>query len=230
MPNEISILDSSVTTMNSLDFLNQIINPARVCFGESEVKNTNFSAKIEDELDDLPAVKIIYRFGNEMRTYDLSVEQMTLVGMRESKAVRRQVLKMIKEVCGQTKPAIPQTYAEALLEAGRLALEVEKQAEQLAIAAPKVDFVDNFTQREALQNATQVANTMKMSAVIMNRRLDEIGGVYNKSVKRGRTFCQEWIDSGFGVMVQTSVGYPQAMFTASGVYRVTTLFTSEGLI
>ena len=128
------------------------------------------------------------------------------------------------------KPAIPQTYAEALLEAGRLALENEKQAEQLRLAAPKVEFVDRFTQREALQNATQVAQTMGMSAVKMNRALDEFGGVYNKSVKRSRAFCQEWIDSGCGKMIQNDIGHPQAMFTTSGVARVTEIFISEGII
>lgn len=43
--------------MSSLDFLNNIINPARIECGEPEVKNTHFIKRIEDELDDLPAVK-----------------------------------------------------------------------------------------------------------------------------------------------------------------------------
>lgn len=85
-------------TMTSLDFLRDVINPARLEFGEPEVKNTHFVSRIEDELDDLPAVKIIYRFGNEMRTYDLNMDQMTLVGMRESKSVRRKVLEMLKSM------------------------------------------------------------------------------------------------------------------------------------
>lgn len=213
--------------MNSLNFLNEIINPSRLSAGEPEVKNTNFSARIEDELDELPAVKIIYRFGNEMRTYDLTIDQMTLIGMRESKSVRRSILEILKRI---DKPKLPQTYAEALLEAGRLALENEKQAEQLRIAAPKVEFVDRFTQRESLQNATQVAQTMGMSAVKMNRQLDEIGGVYNKSVKRSRAFCTDWIENGMGKMIQNEIGHPQAMFTTLGVSKVTEIFISEGLI
>ena len=135
-----------------------------------------------------------------------------------------------QELENANKPAIPQTYAAALLEAGRLALEVEKQAEQLAIAAPKVKIVDEYMNREALQNATQVAQTFKMSAVKMNKLLSEIGGVYNKSVKRGRAFCQSFIDSGFGKMVQNEIGYPQAMFTTSGIVEVTRIFHSEGVI
>ena len=53
-----------------------------------------------------------------------------------------------RELETSNKQAIPQTYAAALLEAGRLALEVEKQAEQLAIAAPKVEFVDKYVESE----------------------------------------------------------------------------------
>lgn len=49
-----------------------------------------------------------------------------------------------QELEAKQKPAIPQTYAAALLEAGRLAMENEKQAEQLRLAAPKVEFVDKF--------------------------------------------------------------------------------------
>lgn len=135
-----------------------------------------------------------------------------------------------QELESQQKPKLPQTYAEALLEAGRLALENEKQAEQLRIAAPKVEFVDRFTQRESLQNATQVAQTMGMSAVKMNRQLDEIGGVYNKSVKRGRAFCTDWIEKGMGKMIQNDIGHPQAMFTTLGVSKVTEIFISEGII
>lgn len=134
-----------------------------------------------------------------------------------------------QELESKQTPAIPQSYAEALLEAGRLALENEKKDEQLRIAAPKVQFVDNFTQRESLQNASQVGQTLGMSAIRLNRALDEVGVVYNQSVKRGRVFCQAWIDGGYGKMIQNEIGYPQAMFTTTGVYRVTEILTSEGV-
>ena len=71
---------------------------------------------------------------------------------------------------------------------------------------------------------------MGMSAVKMNRQLDEIGGVYNKSVKRSRAFCTDWIEKGMGKMIQNEVGHPQAMFTTLGVSKVTEIFISEGII
>ena len=131
---------------------------------------------------------------------------------------------------GVVKPQIPQTYAAALLEAGRLALELEQSQQQLALAAPKADVFDKVIERENLLNATQVAQQVGMSAVKMNKQLDVIGGVYSKSVKRGRTFCHGWVESGYGEMKIGESGYPQALFTTKGSLRVVELFTSAGVI
>lgn len=127
-------------------------------------------------------------------------------------------------------PKIPQTYAAALIEAGRLALEVEKQAEQLAIAAPKVAFVDNCVERSTLLTASQVAQKHKMSAIKLNKFLDELGGVYNKGVKRGRVFCQPFIDKGYGELKQTELGHSQALFTTLGEQWINEKLISEGVI
>ena len=135
-----------------------------------------------------------------------------------------------QELEAMQKPQIPQTYAAALLEAGRLALELEKSQQQLALAAPKADVFDKVIERENLLNATQVAQQIGMSAVKMNLILDGIGGVYSKSVKRGRTFCHGWVESGYGEMKIGESGYPQALFTTKGSLRVVELFTSEGVI
>ncbi|EJA4992631.1 phage antirepressor KilAC domain-containing protein, partial [Salmonella enterica] len=95
-------------TMSSLDFLNNIINPARVSSGESEVENRHFIARIEDEIEDLGVAEKFYVTTSQgaqrcVKGYTLNMEQMTLVGMRESKAVRRQVLEKLKAL---SKPTI----------------------------------------------------------------------------------------------------------------------------
>lgn len=89
-------------TMSSLDFLNNIINPSREAAGERPLRNNDFVAKLVDELDDLGAYEIIVRYGNEVKFYNLTHDQMMLVGMRESKAVRKVVLARIKELEAKT--------------------------------------------------------------------------------------------------------------------------------
>lgn len=219
---------SGEMTMTSLEFM-EIINAERVAAGESEHEPRKFLAKVQDELDLDDTGKKFRLNANhtESAYYDLTIDQMMLVGMRESKSVRRNVLDKLKSM---QKPQIPQTYAAALLEAGRLALELEQSQQQLALAAPKADVFDKVIERENLLNATQVAQQVGMSAVKMNKQLDVIGGVYSKSVKRGRTFCHGWVESGYGEMKIGESGYPQALFTTKGSLRVVELFISEGVI
>ncbi|MGL5358644.1 MAG: Rha family transcriptional regulator [Shewanella sp.] len=135
-----------------------------------------------------------------------------------------------QELESKVKPQIPQTYAAALLEAGRLAMELEHKEAQLAIAAPKADVYDRIVDRHNLLNASQVAKQVGISAVSMNKYLDAIGGVYSKSVSRSRVFLQSWIDAGNGKIKQTEQGYPQALFTTKGAARVIELLTKEGIV
>jgi len=117
---------------------------------------------------------------------------------------------------------IPQTYAEAL----RLAAE---QAEQLALAAPKVEVFDRIVSRGVLMTATQVGQKISLSAVKLNQMLGELN-VYNRSVKRARAFQQWFIDKGFGEMKQTEQGYSQPLFTNAGEMWVVQQLKENGTI
>ena len=149
--------------MTSLDFLEHVINPARHEAGESLHEPRKFLLKVEDELDLDGTGKKFRLNGNhtESAYYELNMEQMTLVGMRESKAVRRSVLDKLRELSG-SKPAIPQTYAAALLEAGRLAMELEQAEAQLAIAAPKAEFVDRYVDATGTYGFRQAAKILSV--------------------------------------------------------------------
>lgn len=166
----------------------------------------------------------------EYTEYRLNKRDSLILVAQNSPEFTAAIVDRWQELEAQAKPQIPKTYAEALLEAGRLALELEKSQQQLAIAAPKAAIVDRVMERTNLLNATQVGQQVGLSAVKLNRSLDQIGGVYSKSVKRGRVFAQPWLDSGFGEMKQTEQGYPQALFTTKGAIRVVELLTSEGIV
>lgn len=103
---------------------------------------------------------------------------------------------------------IPQTLGEAL----QLAAD---QAKQLELAAPKVAHYDKVVDRHTLLTATQVGQKIHMSAVKLNRVLDELG-VYNQAHKRGRAFRQWFIDKELGEMKQTDMGHSQALFSLKG--------------
>ena len=118
-------------------------------------------------------------------------------------------------------PVIPQSFAEALQLAANQALQIEQNA-------PKVLHYDNVVERAGLLNATQVAQKVRLSAVAMNKILDELG-VYNRAVKRSRVFQQWFIDKGLGAVKQTDQGYSQAMFTKRGEAWIIERLISEGV-
>lgn len=80
-------------TMPSTELL-ALINTARAEAGEPEIRRNKFAEKIESELEGehytFRAVQNLN--GTESTIYDLTRDQCALVSMRESKAVRRQVL------------------------------------------------------------------------------------------------------------------------------------------
>jgi len=120
-------------------------------------------------------------------------------------------------------PLLPKNYIEAL---ESLIIKEKLLIEQ----APKVSFVDNCVERGQLMTATQVAQKHKISAVKLNRFLDELGGVYSKSVKRSRVFLQPFIDDGMGEMKQTDLGYSQCLFSAKGEQWINSKLINEGVI
>lgn len=99
--------------------------------------------------------------------------------------------------------------------------------EKLAIAAPKADVYDKIVDKNNLYIATHVGQKVKMSAKKLNQYLDTLN-VYNRSVKRCRTFQQWFVDAGYGIMRETSTGHSQAMFTAEGEMWVVKTFMERG--
>lgn len=116
---------------------------------------------------------------------------------------------------------IPATLSEAL----QLAADQAKQIEQ---DKPKVQHYDAVVERSGLLNATQVGQKVGLSAMSLNKMLNEMK-VYNKSVKRGRAFNQWFVDKGLGELKQVDGGYSQALFTLKGEAWVIEKMISEGI-
>lgn len=86
-------------TMSSLELL-ELVNLARVEYGEKEVRHNDFAARCRDELDGEYYETFVVRNsrGPASEALRMSADQCKLVAMRESKAVRRKVLTRLNEL------------------------------------------------------------------------------------------------------------------------------------
>lgn len=132
---------------------------------------------------------------------------------------RMKVIKRWQELESAQKPAIPQTYAAALLEAGRLAMELEQAEAQLAIAAPKAEFVDRYVDATGTYGFRQVAKMLSVKENWFSDFLIEKAIMYRLS---GRlTAHSGHIDAGRFVpragVAKNEHAYTECRFTAKGV-------------
>ncbi len=98
--------------MRSTDLLDKVINPAREAAGQRPIRNNDFFNRVVDELDlDESTYETFVRTSEvRNRTYEekgfmLDKDQCLLVGMRESKAVRKIVLERLNELEGFVESA-----------------------------------------------------------------------------------------------------------------------------
>lgn len=132
---------------------------------------------------------------------------------------RMRVIKRWQELESAQKPAIPQTYAAALLEAGRLAMELEQAEAQLAIAAPKAEFVDRYVDATGTYGFRQVAKMLSVKENWFSDFLIEKAIMYRLS---GRlTAHSGHIDAGRFVpragVAKNDHAFTECRFTAKGV-------------
>ncbi|EMA4432396.1 hypothetical protein ACJ5XM_000730 [Enterobacter hormaechei] len=88
-------------SLSSYEFLTKVINPAREEAGENPVSNKDFINRVKDELDLKEENFLLLNTGASGRKSShtiLNGDQLLLVGMRESKAVRRKVLDYIRRI------------------------------------------------------------------------------------------------------------------------------------
>lgn len=130
--------------MSSAD-LREIINEARVDAGEAKIRNDQFITKVEDELAGELGVcrKIAHpQSGVLMDCYDLSRDQCMLVSMRESKAVRRNVVAKLNALAAE--PRLPENLPDALRFAADLAEEKAVLALENEQQAKKIEALENL--------------------------------------------------------------------------------------
>lgn len=153
---------------------------------------------------------------------------------------KRDSIIVVAQLCPEFTARLVDRWAElegksrelSKMEILQMALESEQQKlvlqAQIALNQPKVDYYEKIVVRDTLLNATQVAQKIGLSAMAMNKYLDQLN-VYNRGVKRARIFQQWFVDQGLGELKQTELGFSQPMFTTKGEAWVIEKLVSEGV-
>lgn len=157
--------------------------------------------------------------GRPIEVYDLIERDTHLVVAGYSDEHRARVIDRWQELEAARKPAIPQTYAAALLEAGRLAMELEQAEARLAIAAPKAEFVDRYVDATGTYGFRQVAKMLSVKENWFSEFLIEKDIMYRLSGKL--TAHSDHIDAGRFVaragVAKNDHAFTECRFTAKGV-------------
>lgn len=163
-------LTTTQKTMSSIELLD-LINESRIEYGEPEIRRNKLNEKIEDELEGDNYTKSVVRNLNntESVVYHLTIDQCTLIGMRESKSVRRKVLAKLKEL----EAPKPMTQLEVL--AGLTNAMVEQERRQLEQAAAVKAIESKLELVEAKANS-QVWDECPINALpisVIRQRMNE---------------------------------------------------------
>jgi phage antirepressor YoqD-like protein len=223
-------------TISSIE-LRDMVNEARSQAGEPKVRNDQFIIRVQDELgDELGECKTIAHPQSrvDMASYELTLDQCMLVGMRESKAVRRSVLQKLKELEGPRVIATLPDFSNPAAAARAWAeqFELQQAASQALIeAAPKIAFVEKYVDSTGLKGFRQTAKLLKANEsrfrefLIDKKIMYRMGGEWQA--------YQPHIDAGrFEVRAGTTGGghaFNQSKFTPKGVTWVAGLWAQYNL-
>ncbi|HEM7419407.1 TPA: phage antirepressor KilAC domain-containing protein [Citrobacter youngae] len=134
--------------------------------------------------------------------------------------LRKRIIDRWLELESRNQPKVPQSFSEAL----RLAAEIEEQkqrlSEELAVAAPKAEFVDRYVTATGSMTFRQVAKLLNAKEPEFAMFLIENGIMYR--LNRVLTPKSKHIEAGrfevkTGTTNQTNYAFNQSRFTAKGV-------------
>ena len=212
--------NQSVLKITSIE-LHSLINTCREKSGESLIRLNDFHSRVVDELDGDHYENFVVQNSNktESKAYKLTIEQSTLIGMRESKSVRRSVLDQLKKYA-QPQFQIPQNFAEALRLAADQQETIQAQAAQIEAQKPAVLFVERYVHSTGNMGFRQVAKLLRIKENDFRAFLQDnsimyrLGGewvAYAQHIAAGRFVTKT------GTNQQNGHAYNGALFTPKGV-------------
>lgn len=224
-------------TITSLDLVKQI-NLFRVQEeNKAELQHKTLLEIIRDEFEDeISRQKILpseYKSerGKNYIMFELTISQAKQVLVRESKFVRKAIISYLEKLENQVK--VPGTYAEALLEAGRLAYEVEKTNRQLVAAhstiellEPKRIFADAVSASKTTILVGELAKILKQNGIEIgqNRFFEWLRNKGYLISRKGTDFnmpTQKAMNSGLFEIKETVIAHSDGHTSISKTAKVT---------
>lgn len=150
--------------------------------------------------------------------YDLSYRDTMVVVSGYKPEVRARIIDRWMELERAAAPKLPQTFAQALRLAAEQQEVIELQAQQIAEAAPKVEFVGRYVESHGTKGFREVCKLLQVKEPLFRQFLEDrkimykLGGAW--------TAYQNHIDAGrFEVKTGTANehAFTQAKFTPKGV-------------
>lgn len=156
--NTLTIQEGTLTTIQ----LYEIVNTARSSAGEKEIRSDAFMIRVKDELEGelgFPQMMDNPQGGRPRRFFTITHDQAMLVGMRESKAVRRKVMNMLNDFKSKQQPQQPDLATDE----GKLLMIQELASQQLVILAENKQLADE--RDEAIRTKAHIGSRREASAM-----------------------------------------------------------------
>lgn len=173
-----------------------------------------------------PLAEVTNHQGQAVSVYQLGKRDSYVVVAQLSPEFTARLVDRWQELESEAAPAIPRTMAQALRLAADQAEQIEQQQEQLALAAPKVQFVNRYVESTGSKGFRQVCKLLSANESRFREFLQDHKIMYRLG--------GEWVphaqhqDSGrFEIKAGASEGghaFNQAKFTPKGVQWVAGLW------
>jgi len=157
--------------------------------------------------------------GQQYMTYNVGKRDTYVIVAQLSPAFTARLVDRWQELEAGAAPAVPQTMAQALRLAADQAEQIEQQEKALALAAPKVEFVDRYVESTGLKGFREVAKLLKANEARFSEFLEDSKVMYRLSGKLMP--YQNHIEAGrFEVrtgVAENEHAFTSAKFTPKGV-------------